>query len=258
MIFVYSSFTNASEAKKKVNLITNPLAYELVKYNNPAGSKELNLEKISSKFQLNLNAVTSPDFNYMAYTEVYNYPQTNVTLSSVYLIELNDYLPEKERILKASVSDKIQKPIFEPDFTDVKSFLFKTNTIVDWNATSDKILIKEKIGKNLDRIYVTNLYVYDLKLKKIYKVDALRRAIVYYWKKHKNISLDEYKWDIQPLGWDDYSPDRIIVKAFGIYKDQKKFLGTWSCDFEGNLSVLLSLDENKNYEISQNGFYLKK
>ncbi|MFA6989345.1 MAG: hypothetical protein WC197_04685 [Candidatus Gastranaerophilaceae bacterium] len=248
---------HSKEPVKKIQEVRIEPKYEIIKYNDPPGYRELNLFTLDKKNQLNLNAVVSPDFKYMTYTEVYTYSQNNSTLSSVFLIELDQKLSQKDKILKAYVGNKTAKAVIESNFSDVKDWLFNTYTIVDWNEAGDKLLIKEKIGKNFDKVYATKLYVYDVESEKLYNLEEIRNFILAYWQSKKNIRLDDYKWDIQPLGWDADNSDKIIVNAYGYYKNQKKFLGTWNCDYNGRLSSLLSLDKDNIYKISQNGFCLK-
>lgn len=257
LIIAFSLFNPSYAKDKEFPVDEIPSAgYELVRYNEPPGSRELNLESLIDKKQLNLNAVASSDLSWLAYTEVYTYSQANMTASSIYLIKLDKSLNQVKSILNANVADRIEPPILETDISNAESFLFQTLTIVDWNIYGDKILIKKKVGKNYDRIFATTLYVYDMAAKKAYELDEVRKAIKYYWK-NKNVRLDDYKWDIKPLGWDYYNPERIIVEAYGNDGDVKKFLGTWSVNFDGDMTLLLS-NKKKYYRVAQNGFCLRK
>ena len=132
---------------------------------------------------------------------------------------------------------------------------FSTYTPVDWNSKSDKILFKEKIGENYDKIYMTKLYVYDLSTESIFDLNTVRTTITNHWAA-KGVFLVDYKWDIMPLGFMGQT-DKIAVKAFGYYKDERKFLGIWAVDSRGHGAYLLSLNENYNPEVSANGKCLK-
>ena len=229
--------------------------YEIVNYNYPAGSRELNLFGLRDQHQYNINAVASPDFSTLVYSEVYFYPDPRVTASALYIVPLNTNLSLKEAILSISTKDKLPNPIIETDYTKLYPMKFNTYTPVDWNNKSDKILFKEKLGENYDKIYMTKLYLYDLSTEKVYDLNAVRTKIINYWS-DKGVFLSDYKWDIAPLGFEEKT-DAIIVKAYGYYKKERRYLGLWGIDSFGQNAYLISLDEKYQNNISANGQCLK-
>ena len=86
---------------------------------------------------------------------------------------------------------------------------------------------------------------------------AIREAILYWWRQNKQIELNNYMWDIYPIGWDKNNPDRLVVYAYAFTKDNPLFLGTWSIDYNEEKSKLMSIDST-NVEIDLNGFGLKE
>ncbi|MDD3593328.1 MAG: hypothetical protein PHX18_01740 [Candidatus Gastranaerophilales bacterium] len=229
--------------------------YEVVKYNFPPGSRELNLFGLRNAGQYNLNAVASPDFQYLAYSEIYYYGQPEITASSLYLIVLDTALSQKDAILSVSTADKELDPVIKTNMIAAIPYKFNTFTVVDWNGASDKILIKEKMGKNRDQVYETRIYVYDLTTAQLYDLNPLREAVKYFWENRK-IFLDDYKWDIKPLGFDSVSQEQIVALAYGYHGDERKFLGAWSIDYQGTKTKLISLTK-EDPPVSSNGFCLK-
>ena len=53
--------------------------------------------------QFNTNVVAAPDFEYLAYSEVYYYPNSRVTASALYLIQLDSGLSKKEAICEIHI-----------------------------------------------------------------------------------------------------------------------------------------------------------
>ncbi|MCR4881515.1 MAG: hypothetical protein K6A44_06150 [bacterium] len=229
--------------------------YEIIDYNYPAGSRELNLFGLRSQGQYNINAVASPDFNMLVYSEVYFYPDPRVTASALYIVPLDSNLSNREAILSVSTKDKLPNPIIETDYAKLYPMKFDTYTPVDWNQNSDKILFKEKIGENYDKIYMTKLYLYDMASEHIYDLNIVRTSIIDFWT-NKGIFLNDYKWDIKPLGF-EVGSDKVIVQAYGYYKNERRNLGLWAVDYRGQNAYMLSLDENYRINISANGKCLK-
>ncbi len=229
--------------------------YDIVDYNYPAGSRELNLFALRDYRQYNINAVASPDFNNLVYSEVYFYPDPRVTACALYIVPLNSDISQKEAILSVSTKDKLPEPLIETDYRKLYPMKFNTYTPVDWNSNSDKILFKEKIGENYDKIYMTKLYLYDLSTEALYDLNIVRTEIINHWAA-KGVFLVDYKWDIVPLGFIGKT-DKIAVKAFGYYKDERKFLGIWGVDSKGQKPYLLSTIEKSDPGVSANGKCLK-
>ena len=136
--------------------------------------------------------------------------------------------------------------------------LFKTLTIIDWSDDSTKLAIKERIGSSIFGMYQTNLWVYDLATHTSRCLIEVREAVKYQIQKAENINIDDYRWDIIPLGWDAVNKDRIIVCAYAFTKNKStKFLGLYSVDDKGENTQLLS-DKPASVNISANGLMLKE
>ncbi|MCQ2958389.1 MAG: hypothetical protein MJ180_05770, partial [Candidatus Gastranaerophilales bacterium] len=206
--------------------------------------------------QYNLNAVASPDFDNLVYAEVYFYPDPQVTASALYIIPLGSGLSNKEKILSVSTADKTQTPIVETDYAHLYPFKFNTYTPVDWNKGSNQILFKEKLGQNRYEVYLTKLFLYDLSQEKMFDLNLIRAKIIEYWGA-KGLYLEDYKWDIHPLGFALENENNILVKAYGYYKEERKFLGLWAVNTQGTNVKLISEKETETPKVSANGKCLK-
>jgi hypothetical protein len=69
-----------------------------------------------------------------------------------------------------------------------------------------------------------------------------------------NLPLEDKRWDIYPIGFDKNDADRIIVQAFAFTGEKPVFLGTWSIDYWGGQSRLVSFDKNVAPQVSVNGY----
>ena len=241
--FIYDEILNASN-------------YKMIKYNSPPGSRELNLFGLKDMRQYNLNSVASPDMDNLVYSEVYFYPDPQITASALYIISLNSGMSDVDKILSVSTKDKIRVPIIETDYTNLYPFKFNTFTPVDWDAGSNRILFKEKLGLNRYEVYLTKLYIYDLSHERLYDLNLIRTQIIQYWES-KGLFLSDYKWDIHPLGFLASDEGMVVVKAFGYYKDERKFLGLWAINITGTNVKLISEKDETSPLISENGKCLK-
>ena len=119
--------------------------YKLVRYNNPAGSPELNLpRKLNFDRQINAQGIVSGDFTMLVYPTVYYYADANTTACSVFVIPLNMKLSKLERVQKANVAKKIDKPIFETDKDISTEGAFRTITPIDFSEDNRYIIAKKK------------------------------------------------------------------------------------------------------------------
>ncbi|MBQ7286431.1 MAG: hypothetical protein IJW73_01565, partial [Candidatus Gastranaerophilales bacterium] len=124
---------------------------------------------------------------------------------------------------------------------------------------SKKVLIKEKIGSVIGGIYKTNLYVHilasDVENSKTIKLDNLDETIKHYFLDWENKQLIKYKYDIQPLGFNDANDNEIITICWVMDNDNNKInLGIWSYDIEANeIKILEEIPT-----ISINGLFLKE
>lgn len=229
---------------------------KVVKYNFPAGTRDVDLTSLISQRKVDSIGVISPDLNNVVYSSVYYYPNSNQVASEMYVINLDSSLPIKEKLRKANTINQNLKPILKSGIGELNSTVFKTLVLVDWSADSKKVVVKEKIGSNLSGVWKTNLWVYDFDKKQAKELNEVREAIRYYWRTNEKLDLTDYMWDIFPVGWDASNPDRIIVYAFAYTSSTPKFLGTWSVDSKGASSQLLSLKQT-DFAVSTNGLCLR-
>ena len=319
--------------KKDPKLVHVPdVEVQVVRYNYPGGSRELNLSILKSQRHINSQGVLSPDGKFVAYTDVDYEPGMRKTSSNLYIIpvatpaaksqkraeflkakeerlkllneqltksqlsigekkakrdEISKLKKEIEEIRKANIAqdkadidaaqndtpaqtrakaliqthikDRISKPLMSTGLFDTDYGVQRTLTVIDWSEDSSKIVLKEKILKEGDGLWQTNLWVYDLETKKAKKLDEIRQAVEYYWNKNQIVDLYYYRFDIYPLGWDAQRKNVILIYAYGYNKNTgstPKFLGTWGIDVNGEHSHLISVQKT-GYVIQANGFCLR-
>lgn len=229
--------------------------YKIVKYNSPAGSTELRLGKrLYSQRQINEQGIVAPDFSMLVYPAIYYYTDSASVTADVFVIPLFGQDQPLEKILKANIMHRIPEPILSTDKSISDYAAFRSLTPVDFSADGKKILIKEKIGSREDGIWQTSIFVYDFANKTDYKLDEVRDAIVYFWKEYMNLNLNDYRWDIFPLGFLKSQPDRVAVQAIAYTGETPVFLGTWSIDTKGNQSRVVTFQKNVEPLISANGY----
>ena len=162
-------------------------------------------------------------------------------------------------LMQTHIKDQIKTPILSSGTEEMDYGVQRTLTVVDWSQDSKKILIKEKVSKDGDGIWQTNMWVYDFETNQAKRLDEVRQALEYYWKKDRLVDLYYYRFDIYPLGWDARHPDRVLLYAYGYTKESSappKFLGTWSIDYKGEKSQLISMQKTE-YILQANGYCLK-
>ena len=235
--------------------VPKPL-YRITKYNDPPGSVELSLGKrLYAQKQINAQGIVSPDYSIMVYPAIYYYSDSVSVASDLFVIPLNtEGDTTLNNILKANTAQKIPEPILSTDKAIDNYAAFRTLTPVDFSSDGTKLLVKQKIGSSEDGIWQTVPFVYDFKNKLSYELSEVRDAIVYFWNEYMDINLDNVRWDITPLGFDLSSPDRIIVQGYAYTGEKPVFLGTWSVDWQGNQSRIVSFDKNLKPAVSINGF----
>ena len=234
--------------------VPQPL-YRIVKYNDPPGSPELILgRRLYLKRQVNAQGIVSPDFSFLVYPAVYYYTNSASVACDLFVIPLEDGDTNLNKILKANTAKKYPEPIMTTDKTIDNYAAFRTLTPVDFTPDGSKLLVKQKIGSREDGIWQTSIFVYDFEKKVDYDLFEIRDAIVYFWDEYMAMNLDEKRWDIYPIGFDVNNPDKIFVQAFAFTGEKPVFLGTWSVDWQGNQSRLVSFDKNYMPEVSTNGF----
>jgi len=197
--------------------------------------------KLQFDRQVNAQGIVSGDYTKLVYPAVYYYAEADCVSCDLYLINLDSKLSNLEKVQKANVLNKEQKPLLSTGKDIDKKFVFRTLTPIDFSSDNSKLAIKEKIGYKYDGIWKTDLWVYDFNKKEAKNLTALREAIAYYWKKSEDINLDDKRWDIYPMGFDANNDNRIIVSAYAYTGNQPIFLGTWSIDTENEAAKLESL-----------------
>lgn len=234
--------------------VPKPL-YRIVKYNDPPGSVELKLGKrLYLQRQVNAQGIVSPDYSILVYPAVYYYTDSASVACDLFVIPLEDDDTNLKKILKANIAKKISEPILSTDKSIDNYAAFRTLTPVDFSVDGSKLLVKQKIGSREDGIWETLAFVYDFNNKTDYDLSEIRDAIVYFWQEYMDLNLDEKRWDIYPIGFDKENPDRIIVQAFAFTGERPVFLGTWSVDWQGNQSRIVSFDKNVEPLVSINGY----
>ena len=205
--------------------------FKLVKYNDPVGSPELSLpRKLQFDRQINAQGIVSGDYTKLVYPSVYYYAEPDCVSCDLFLINLDQSLPDIDKVKKANVLNKEPKPLISTSKDIDTKFVFRTLTPIDFSADNTKLAVKEKIGFKHDGIWKTDLWVYDFNTAKAKKLNSIREAIVHYWKEYEGINLNDNRWDIYPMGFDANDDNRIIVCAYAYTGNVPKFLGTWSID----------------------------
>lgn len=227
----------------------------LKKYNNPPGFYNINLNNLKKSKKVNSIGVVSPNLDKMVYSTVYYYPSTKTASSELYLMNLDTSKNLQSRIENAHVNHG-RKVIHRTGMDALELDVQKTMTVIDWSEDGKRIAFKEKISFTPDGLWKTNLLVYDLQTGKVKELSEVREAIKYYWRENHELYLNDYRWDIYPIGWDALNPERIIVFAYASTGEKPKYLGAWSVDYHGDRAMLMSLTST-NFEVSQNGLCLK-
>ena len=205
--------------------------FKLVKYNDPVGSPELSLpRKLQFDRQINAQGIVSGDYTKLVYPSVYYYAEPDCVSCDLFLINLDQSLPDIDKVKKANVLNKEPKPLISTSKDIDTKFVFRTLTPIDFSADNTKLAVKEKIGYKHDGIWKTELWVYDFNTGKAKKLNSIREAIVHYWKEYEGVNLNDNRWDIYPMGFDANDDNRIIVCAYAYTGNVPKFLGTWSID----------------------------
>ena len=170
---------------------------------------------------------------------------------------MDSSLSDIEKVKKANILNKVDKPLISTDKSIDTKFIFRTLTPIDFSSDNTKLVVKEKIGYRHDGIWQTNLWVYDFNRKEAQKLPQIRDAIVNYWAQAGGVDFDEKRWDIYPLGFDANDENRVVVCAYAYTGDVPKFLGTWSIDVYGENSRLESLS-GSNIPISIVGYRMEE
>lgn len=242
---------------KDSNMVYVPQkTFKLVKYNDPIGSPELTLpRKLNFDRQINAQGIISGDKTIMVYPAVYYYAQTDCTSCDLFMIKLDPSLKDTEKVMKANIVQKEEKPLLSTSKDIDEKYIFRTLTPIDFSSDNKRLVIKEKTGHRHDGIWKTELWVYDFETKESRCLPQIRDAIIEYWAQNEGIDFDEKRWDIYPMGFDANNDNRIIVCAYAYTGEVPKFLGTWSIDVNGENSKLEALD-GYSFPVSVIGYRL--
>ena len=233
-------------------------AYDIVKYNNPAGSPEITLgATFYKKRQQNAQGIVSPDFKKLVYPSIYYYPNSASTACDLFVINLEEAKSNKEKILTANVLHRVSEPILSTEKSNENLYIYRTLTPIDFSPDGTKLLVKEKVGSTKDGIWKTTPIVYDFVNNVSYNLVEIRGAITYYWERYKNLDLDDKRWDVYPLGFEARNPEWVIVNATAYTGKTPVNLGIWKVKYNGEQSRLVAF-ENSAVEISLNGWKLVK
>lgn len=248
---------NNPNMPKDSNMVYVPQkTFKLVKYNDPIGSPELTLpRKLNFDRQINAQGIISGDKTIMVYPAVYYYAQTDCTSCDLFMIKLDPSLKDTEKVMKANIVQKEEKPLLSTSKDIDEKYIFRTLTPIDFSSDNKRLVIKEKTGHRHDGIWKTELWVYDFETKESHCLPQIRDAIIEYWAQNEGIDFDEKRWDIYPMGFDANDDNRIIVCAYAYTGEVPKFLGTWSIDVNGENSKLEALD-GYSFPVSVIGYRL--
>lgn len=231
---------------------------------NPTGQKELDLWRLEEKRVIRSQPVVSPDRALFAYTEVIHIPGNRQTFSKLYLVPVEplppvppERRPSEEGAPQAAVSPTVQTDRFQPEKTIKRrkellgvghdrtlDWEFRTLTVVDWSAATNRLLFKQRSGVHHVGLRTSDILVYDRNQGTVTIYPELRRILQHYWKTHGNLpQLEKLAWDIYPLGWEPGSDSAVLFKAWAYDRREKKFLGLWRYDVDSQRSELLGLQD---------------
>lgn len=232
--------------------------YVFERYNYPAGSREINIEDVKKNLISYPYIVADINIRYGAYPRYYYNPENNQISSEIYVEELDILRTKQDRIINFHHEQKTRTPILTSGMEETYTNLYNGLTIVDWSKSSNKILIKEKIGSAYGGIYKTNLYIYFLDSNKVVKVSKLDDAIKDYLLDYQDLQIQKYRYDIKPLGFSANNENEIIALAYVLDNDNKEiFLGAWQYNCASGQIKLLS-DLKQEYNITSSGLFLKR
>ena len=238
-----------------------PPSVKFVKYNVTAGNREVSFSKIKKELDIKSQGVFDRNLRYMAYGQYYYSPSYDQISSEIYVQKLKNGITKMRKALDANVLNTKSTLAISSGDKELRKNLFSTLTIVDFSSDSKKLLVKEKIGSSIEGIFRNYVWVYYMEGDEAQwfaiKFNNLNETIKKYHAK-TGLALDNYRWDIKPLGFSKNEPEIVVVEAFAWDKDKKQvFLGLWGIDCS-NASVKLISNTPTPVEISANGVIVKE
>jgi hypothetical protein len=228
--------------------------------------REIDLWNLEGKRLIRGLSVISPDRTAFVYSEVMFIPNNRQTFSKLYWVPVQPlpappqtHLPSEDAHtspplplppsayaarLDPDKTIKLRKSLVGVGYEKVKPFDFRTLTVVDWSASGDRLLFKERAGVLHVGVRTTNILIYDQGQGTVTIYPEVQRIIRNYWVSHGNLPhLDKISWDIQPLGWEPHSDSDVLIKAWAYDKNEKKFLGLWRYDVDSEHTQLVTLED---------------
>ena len=235
------------------------IKYAFVKYNYPQGTRGVNIEDITKNLYSYPFLVADSEYKYVAYPRFYFSPDNNQISLDFYVEKLDTSKNKTKRILEFEHMQKEREPVVEAGLKDYYPNLFKGLILVDWSKDSKKLLIKESVGSRNAGIYKTNLYVHfmpnDVESSKTIKLTDFDNDIKYYFLDWENKQIVKYRYDIQPLGFNDENDNEIIAICWVLDKENNKInLGIWGYDVVEKKTT----QYEKMPNISINGVFLRE
>ncbi|MDX2084180.1 MAG: hypothetical protein SFZ03_02180 [Candidatus Melainabacteria bacterium] len=118
---------------------------------------------------------------------------------------------------------------------------FNTLTVVDWSASGQRLLFKEKSGALHIGLRTSDILIFDRQRGTVSIYPDVRRAIAYQVERYHPATptLKPYEFEIQPLGWEANSDSRLLIQAWQLFPPRqddappaKTFLGVWVYDID--------------------------
>ncbi len=238
-------------------------------------TRDIDLWNIEGSRFVRSPVVLSPDKSRFVYSEVLFVPYNRQTLSRLYIVQTPpmpalpmEHLPSEDALRPTpmasyqSFTDRFnpdkslqnRRLVVEVGYNKVTAFGFKTLTVVDWSASGQKVLIKEKSGTLHVGLRTSDVLVYDTQRGSASVYPELRRAIENYWKtKGNRPDINQNSWEMTPLGWEPGSDDAIMVKAWAVDPQNKLFMGLWRYNVTAERTELVSLQDSMA-AVAANGF----
>lgn len=235
---------------------------KFVKYNSAPGSREVDLSKIKRLLDIRSQGVFDPDFKYIAYGQYYYTPVYNQISSDIFVQELKSGFTRIKKALSVNILNVNRTPVISSGIAEFRKDMFSTLTIVDFSRDSSKLLVKEKVGSSNSGIFRNYVWIYFMPKGDTAgfstRYDELNDTIKYYWGNKGYLALDNYRWDLKPLGFSEEKPNMVVVEAFAWDKQGEKiYLGLWGIETDSRKILLLS-EKPMQIKLSINALILKE